>query len=128
MLVTYKQPYNNKCLYLGCNQSFENSLQASCQMPLLYTETFSVQYWQPDLACRHHDNKIAQHKLQMLLLFWAPQRLMGHYSYNVDSANSCQMQWRIKSSIHLLLNNSHSILESRLSIAKGLFDLSLCLY
>ena len=37
------------------------------------------------------------------------------------------MQWRIKSSMHLLLNSSYHILESRLNIAQDLFDLSLCL-
>jgi hypothetical protein len=38
---------------------------------------------------------------------------------------SCQMQWGIKSSSHLLFNNSYDFLVSRLNIAKGFFDLSL---
>jgi hypothetical protein len=58
-----KQPCNNKYLYLGCNKSSKNSLQASCQMILLYSKTFSHQCWQPDIACSHHSNKISQHKL-----------------------------------------------------------------
>ena len=57
-----KQPRNNKYLYLGYNQSLENSLQA-CQMVLLYFDTFSAQCWQSDVACPHHSNKISQHKL-----------------------------------------------------------------